>query len=202
MSATMTESPQHPPTAGAAPTDATPQGPAAPGAAPQLRVTRHGYAPEDVHGLLATARRRLVALSERLQRAEAANVTLVEEARRWRARAEAAEGDCRRLVEALEVAEATVAGSVAEVQVRADHLMVRARCEADHLRARAQEEADRVREQLEVERMAQQADEWLGEGYHELDPADADPDLDPVFRRFMSDAVEDEPSREWVLGEG
>ena len=78
-----------------------------------------------------------------------------------RERNRVAEDDCRRLVEALAVAEATVATSVAEVQVRADHLMVRARCEADHLTMRAREEAERIREEIELERVTHEADSWL-----------------------------------------
>jgi cell division septum initiation protein DivIVA len=181
MSATTTESPQT--------------------TAPQLRVTRHGYDPADVHDLLAAARRRLVTLSERIRRAESANVALVTELRQWRERASAAEDDCRRLVEALAVAEATVATSVAEVQVRADHLMVRARCEADHLTMRAREQADRIREEIDLERMAHQAEGLLAseeDFARELEAAD--PETDPLFRRFMSEDIEDEPSREWVLG--
>ena len=172
-------------------------------AAPHLRVTRHGYDPADVHDLLATARRRLVALSERIRRAEAANVALVTELRTWKERARVAEDDCRRLVEALAVAEATVATSVAEVQVRADHLMVRARCEADHLTMRAQEEADRIREQIELERVTHEADSWLATGQDLAREFEAvDEAQDPVFRRFMSEDIADEPSREWVLGQG
>ena len=183
MSATTTESPQQ--------------------TAPHLRVTRHGYDPADVHDLLATARRRLVALSERIRRAEAANVALVTELRTWKERARASEDDCRRLVEALAVAEATVATSVAEVQVRADHLMVRARCEADHLTMRAREEAERIREEIDLERVTHQADTWLvAEQDFARELEAADPEQDPVFRRFMSDAIEEEPSREWVLGQG
>jgi cell division septum initiation protein DivIVA len=169
--------------------------------APHLRVARHGYDPEDVHDLLATARRRLVALSERIRRTESANIALVTELRTWKERARAAEDDCRRLVEALAVAEATVATSIAEVQVRADHLMVRARCEADHLTMRAQEQADRIREEIDLERATHEADSWLATGEdfaRELEAVDEE--QDPVFRRFMSDAIEDEPSREWVLG--
>ena len=182
MSATIAESPQSTPT-------------------PQLRVTRHGYDPADVHDLLANARRRLVALSDRLRRAEAANVALVTELRQVRERNRAAEDDCRRLVEALAVAEATVATSVAEVQVRADHLMVRARCEADHLTMRAREEAERIREQIELERVTHEADSWLASEHgFDLDLDAPDAEQDPVFRRFMSEAIEDEPSRQWVLG--
>jgi cell division septum initiation protein DivIVA len=169
---------------------------------PQLRVTRHGYDPADVHGLLSTARRRLVALSDRIRRAEDANVALVTELRQWKERARVAEDDCRRLVEALAVAEATVATSVAEVQVRADHLMVRARCEADHLTMRAREQAERIREQMDVERMTHEAEGWLADERRlDLHLDEPDAEQDPVFRRFMSDAIEDEPSREWVLGD-
>jgi cell division septum initiation protein DivIVA len=183
MSATMTESRQSSP--------------------PQLRVTRHGYDPADVHGLLNSARQRLVALSDRIRRAEAANVALVTELRQWKERARASEDDCRRLVEALAVAEATVATTVAEVQVRADHLIERARCEADHLKMRAREEADRIREEIRVERMTHDADAWLAdERSFEIALADEDPPVDPVFAQFMSSEIEDEPSREWVLGEG
>jgi cell division septum initiation protein DivIVA len=182
MSATMTESPQS--------------------AAPQLRVTRHGYDPADVHALLSSARQRLVQLSERIRRAESANVALVTELRQWKERAKVAEDDCRRLVEALAVAEATVATTVAEVQVRADHLIERARCEAEHLKLRAREEADRVREEIQVERMAHDADTWLAqEQQFDLALGDEDPTSDPVFAQFMSDEIEDEPSREWVLGD-
>jgi cell division septum initiation protein DivIVA len=169
---------------------------------PQLRVTRHGYDPADVHGLLASARKRLVALSDRIRRAEAANVALVTELRQWKERARVAEDDCRRLVEALAVAEATVATTVAEVQVRADHLIERARCEADHLKLRAREEADRVREEIQLEQLAHDADRWLAqERTFDLALGDEDPTSDPVFAQFMSDEIEDEPSREWVLGE-
>jgi cell division septum initiation protein DivIVA len=183
MSATMTESPQST-------------------AASKLRVTRHGYDPADVHALLNAARKRLVALSDRIRRAEAANVALVTELRQNKERARVAEDDCRRLVEALAVAEATVATTVAEVQVRADHLIERARCEAEHLRHQAQEEADRVREEIEVERMTHEADNWLAEEQQfDLALGDEDPTSDPVFAQFMSVDIEDEPSREWVLGQ-
>ncbi len=168
---------------------------------PKLRVTRHGYHPADVHALLSSARQRLVQLSERIRRAESANVALVTELRQWKERARAAEDDCRRLVEALAVAEATVATSVAEVQVRADQIVERARCEADHLKQRAREEADRVREEIELERMAHEADTFLAnERAYDLALGDEDPTSDPVFAQFMSEEIEEEPSREWVLG--
>jgi len=183
MSATMTESRQSSP--------------------PKLRVTRHGYDPADVHGLLNSARKRLVALSDRLRRAESANVALVTELRQWKERARGGEDDCRRPVEALAVAEATVATSVAEVQARADQIIERARCEADHLKQRAREEAERVREEIELERMTHEADTFLANerAYDLTLDDDEDPSADPVFAQFMSAEIEEEPSREWVLGE-
>jgi hypothetical protein len=163
---------------------------------PQLRVTRHGYDPADVHALLASARARLVALADRIRRAEAANVALVAEAKAWKERARAAESERRRLEDALASAEATVATSIAEVQVRADHLVERARCEAEHLTLRAHETVRRAREEIELERMAHEATSLVAE---ELG-LDADPEEDRVFSRFMSDDIADEPSREWVIG--
>lgn len=167
-------------------------------ATPQLRVTRHGYDPADVHALLASARARLVGLADRIRRAEAANVALGAEVQQWKDRARAAESERRRLEDALAAAEATVATSIAEVQIRADHLVERARCEAEHLTLRAEEAARRVREQIELERMAQQASSPATEERLDLDLdvdlADAD-----VFSRFMSPEIADEPSREWVI---
>jgi len=166
-------------------------------ATPQLRVTRHGYDAADVHALLASARARLVGLADRIRRAEAANVALGAEAQQWQDRARAAAADRRRLEDALAAAEATVATSIAEVQIRADHLVERARCEAEHLTLRAEEAARRVREQIELERMAHEADSVVvAEG---LD-LDADLAEANVFSRFMSTEVADEPSREWVIG--
>ena len=163
---------------------------------PQLRVTRHGYDPADVHALLASARTRLVALADRIRRAEAANVVLVAEARAWKERARAAESDRRRLEDALAAAEATVATSIAEVQIRADHLVERARCEAEHLTLRAREAARRVHEEIELERTAQEATSLVADDLG----LDADLEADRVFSRFMSDEIADEPSREWVIG--
>jgi cell division septum initiation protein DivIVA len=163
---------------------------------PQLRVTRHGYDPADVHALLASARGRLVALADRIRRAEAANVALVAETKAWKERARIAEADRRRLEDALAAAEATVATSIAEVQIRADHLVERARCEAEHLTLRAQETARRVREEIELERMAHEATSLVADDLG----LDADPEEDRVFSRFMSDEIADEPSREWVIG--
>ena len=167
--------------------------------APQLRVTRHGYDPADVHALLASARARLVGLADRIRRAEAANVALVAEVQQWRDRARAAESDRRRLEDALAVAESTVATSIAEVQICADHLVERARCEAEHLTLRAEEAARRVREQIELERVAHEATSLVVEESLDLD-LDADLAEADVFSRFMSDEIADEPSREWVIG--
>ena len=64
-------------------------------------------------------------------------MALVAEVKTWKERARAAEADRRRLEDALAAAEATVATSIAEVQIRADHLIERARCEAEHLTLRA-----------------------------------------------------------------
>ena len=166
-------------------------------ATPQLRVTRHGYDPADVHALLASARARLVGLADRIRRAEAANAALVVEVQQWKVRARAAESDRRRLEDALAAAEATVATSIAEVQIRADHLVERARCEAEHLTLRAREEARRVHEAIELERLAHEATSLVVEEGLDLgaDPAEAD-----VFSRFMSTEIADEPSREWVIG--
>ena len=188
VAATMTDSRQ----------DNSPFGPSEPftPSRPQLRVTRHGYDPADVHALLASARARLVALADRIRRAEAANVALVAEARAWKERARVAESDRRRLEDALAVAESTVATSIAEVQVRADHLVERARCEAEHLTLRAKETARRVREEVELERMAHEAGA-LAAGDLGFD---TDLEEDRVFSRFMSDEIADEPSREWVIG--
>ena len=163
---------------------------------PQLRVTRHGYDPADVHALLASARARLVALADRIRRAEAANVALVAEVRAWKERARTAEADRRRLEDALAAAEATVATSIAEVQIRADHLVERARCEAEHLTLRAREAARRLHEEIELERMAHDARSLVADdlGLH------AEPEEDRMFSRFMSDDIADEPSREWVIG--
>jgi cell division septum initiation protein DivIVA len=163
----------------------------------QLRVTRHGYDPADVHALLASARKRLMTLADRLRRTEEANVALVDEARQWKARARAAESQRRRLEDALAAAEATVATTVAEVQVRADHLVERARCEAEHLTLRAREHARRVREEARLEAEARASTGWLASG--DLDLGD-DAESDEVFSRFMSDEIDDEPSREWVIG--
>jgi cell division septum initiation protein DivIVA len=163
---------------------------------PQLRVTRHGYDPADVHALLASARTRLVALADRIRRAEAANVVLVAEARAWKERARATESDRRRLEDALAAAEATVATSIAEVQIRADHLVERARCEAEHLTLRAREAARRVHEEIELERTAQEATSLVADDLG----LDVDLEADRVFSRFMSDEIADEPSREWVIG--
>jgi cell division septum initiation protein DivIVA len=165
--------------------------------APQLRVTRHGYDPAEVHALLASARARLVALADRIRRAEAANVALVAEVQQWRARARAAESDRRRLEDALAAAEATVATSVAEIQVRADHLVERARCEAQHLTLRARAEARRLREEIEMERPAKGATSLLHEEALDLE---TDPGESAVFSRFMSAEIAEEPSREWVMG--
>lgn len=164
---------------------------------PQLRVTRHGYDPEDVHTLLASARSRLLSLAERLARAEATNVALVGDVRRWKQRARTAEAERRRLEDALASAEATVATTVAEVQVRADHLVERARCEAQHLTLRAREEARRVREEAELERLAGDTAPWLDAS---APGSGAVPASEQVFSRFMSDEIADEPSRQWVLG--
>ncbi len=166
-------------------------------AAPQLRVTCHGYDPADVHALLASARKRLMTLADRMRRAEEANVALVAEARQWKARARAAESQRRRLEDALAAAEATVATTVAEVQVRADHLVERARCEAEHLTLRAEERARRLREEARLEVEAEASTVWLASG--ELDLG-TDAEADAVFSRFMSDDIDDEPSREWVIG--
>lgn len=168
-----------------------------PSVTPQLRVTRHGYDPADVHALLASARARLVGLADRIRRAEAANVTLVAEAQQWKDRARVAESDRRRLQDALAAAEATVATSVAEVQIRADHLVERARCEAEHLTLRAEEAARRVREQIELEAMAHAATSAAVEERLDLDADLAEAN---VFSRFMSTEIADEPSREWVIG--
>jgi cell division septum initiation protein DivIVA len=166
-------------------------------AAPQLRVTRHGYDPADVHALLASARARLVGLADRIRRAEAANVALVAEVCQWKERARAAESDRRRLEDALASAEATVATSIAEVQIRADQLVERARCEAEHLTLRAEEAAQRVHEQIELERLAHEATSLVVEERLDLDADLAEAD---VFSRFMSAEIADEPSREWVIG--
>lgn len=182
MVATMTESPQHD----------MPVGAAAPG---RLRVTRHGYDPADVHALLSAARARLVTLAERIRRAEDANADLEQQARHWRRRAKAAEAECRRLQDALAAAEATVATSIAEVQVRADHLVERARCEAQHLTLRAEEKARRIREEIELERLAHEAESRaVVEALEAEDGAESE-----AFSRFMSDEIADEPSREWVI---
>ena len=127
-------------------------------------------------------------------------MALVAELRQWKERARASEDDCRRLVEALAVAEATVATTVAEVQVRADHLVERARCEAEHLTLRAREEADRVREEIERRAHGPRRRRLAGRGAL-VDLDLAIPRTDPVFAQFMSDDIEDEPSREWVLGQ-
>jgi len=168
-----------------------------PSTASQLRVTRHGYDPADVHALLASARARLMGLADRIRRAEAANVALVAEVKQWRDRARAAESDRRRLEDALAAAEATVATSIAEVQIRADHIVERARCEAGHLTLRAEEAARRVREELELERVAHEATSLVAEDGLDLEVELAEAD---VFSRFMSDEIADEPSREWVIG--
>ena len=91
---------------------------------------------------------------------------------------------------------------MAEIQVRADQIVERARCEADHLKQRAREEADRVREEIQLERMAHEAEGFLAqERQFDLVLGDEDPTVDPVFAQFMSEEIEEEPSREWVLGQ-
>jgi cell division septum initiation protein DivIVA len=163
----------------------------------RLRVTRHGYDPADVHSVLAAARARLVGLADRVCRAEAANVALVAEVQQLKERARTAEAERRRMADALAAAESTVATSVAEVQIRADHLVERARCEAGHLTLRAQEEAQRVRDEIQREQEAHEA--AMGRTAEALD-LDADPGEEMSFSRFMSDTIADEPSREWVMG--
>jgi hypothetical protein len=67
---------------------------------------------------------------------------------------------------------------------------------------RAREEAERIREEIEVERMAHQAEGFLAqERRYDLVLGDDEPTSDPVFAQFMSEDIEDEPSREWVLSE-
>jgi hypothetical protein len=98
---------------------------------------------------------------------------------------------------ALVSAEALVATSFAEVLIRADQLVERARCEAEHLTLRAEEAAQRVREQIELERLAHEATSLVVEERLDLDADLAEAD---VFSRFMSAEIADEPSREWVIG--
>jgi len=113
-------------------------------AAPLLRVTRHGYDTGDVNQLLAQARGRLTRLSERIHRAESANVALVGEVQRWKRRARDAEASREEFERALALAESTATATMTEAQVRADQLVERARCEAEHLVTRARIEARRA----------------------------------------------------------
>ena len=91
-----------------------------------------------------------------------------------------------------------MATSIAEVQIRADHLVERARCEADHLTLRARGGGRRA----SGRRSSWSA--WPTTPTRlvadDLGLPTADPEEDPVFSRFMSDDIADEPSREWVIG--
>jgi hypothetical protein len=54
-----------------------------------------------------------------------------------------------------------------------------------------------VREEARLEAGARASTGWLASG--DLDLGD-DAESDEVFSRFMSDEIDDEPSREWVIG--
>lgn len=183
-------------------------------ASTRLRVTRHGYDPDDVHALMGAARARLCSLAERLARAEAANRALRADLARWQHRAREATDRVGRLEGALAAAESTVATSLAEVQVRADHLVERARAEAEHLRLQAEERARRLHDEVELARLSHEAASWFGAEVADLiedgavldltgDDAggEVDPRIEAAFARFMSEDVADEPSRGWVLGD-